>query len=148
MKHFSDMHVIGAAILIAVIATCPSIRGVFSGPISRFLGELSFPVYLVHLLIISSIGSAIYLRADVFPAALAVLALSILVSLPLMAFNNWWIKQVNAATIRILGKAPLAESPMSSKSKTATVLVSLPHEEELVDDLLPRLSETTALAEP
>jgi peptidoglycan/LPS O-acetylase OafA/YrhL len=131
MKHFSDMHVIGAAILIAVIATCPPIRRVFSGPISRFLGELSFPVYLVHALIICSIGSAIYLWVGAFPAALAVFVFSILVSLPLMAFNNWWIKQVNAATIRILGKAQLAhaESPTLAPGP---LRLSIHHEEELV----------------
>jgi peptidoglycan/LPS O-acetylase OafA/YrhL len=148
MRHFSDMHVAGAAILIVVIATCPAIRTVFSGRTSRFLGELSFPIYLVHVLVICSIGSAVYLRVGAFPAALAVLAFSILGSLPLMSFNNWWIKQINAATIRILGNALLAESPVSSKPQTATVLVSLRHEQELVDDSLPRLSETTALAGP
>jgi peptidoglycan/LPS O-acetylase OafA/YrhL len=139
MKHFSDMHVIGAAILIAVIATCPPIRRVFSGPISRFLGELSFPVHLVHILIICSIGSAIYLWVGAFPAALAAFVFSILVSLPLMAFNKWWN---NAATIRTLGRVQLAhaESPVGSKPGAATILVSVDHEEELVDDRL-RLTE-------
>jgi hypothetical protein len=65
---------------------------------------------------------------------------SILVSLPLMAFNNWWIKQVNAATIRMLGEAQLthAEWPVCSNLGAATTPVSV--EEEPVDDRL-RLTE-------
>jgi peptidoglycan/LPS O-acetylase OafA/YrhL len=96
--HTNGTNVIGAALLIAVIETLPSIREIFSGRISQFLGALSFPIYLVHILIICSAGSAIYLRAGALPAAFVVFIGSILVSLPLMAFNNWWITRVNAAT--------------------------------------------------
>jgi peptidoglycan/LPS O-acetylase OafA/YrhL len=107
MSHSGDVHVVGAAILIAVIETFPPIRRLFSGRISRFLGQLSFPIYLVHVLIICSVGSAIYLWAGAFPAALAVFIFSILVSLPLMAFSNWWLKHVNAATVWMIREQPL-----------------------------------------
>jgi peptidoglycan/LPS O-acetylase OafA/YrhL len=96
--HTGGTNVIGAALLIAVIETFPSIREVLSGRISLFLGALSFPIYLVHVLIICSAGSAVYLWAGALPAAFLVFIGSILVSLPLMAFNNWWITRVNAAT--------------------------------------------------
>jgi peptidoglycan/LPS O-acetylase OafA/YrhL len=107
ISHSGDVHVVGAAILIAVIETFPPIRRVFSGRISRFLGELSFPIYLVHVLVICSVGSAIYLWAGAFPAALAVFIFSILVSLPLMAFSNWWLKHVNVAAVWMIREQPL-----------------------------------------
>jgi len=116
MANADVMNSIGAAILIVVSETFYPIRRVFSGRISQFLGDLSFPIYLVHVLIICSIGSAIYLRVGAVPAALAVFAFSILASLPLMAFNKWWVAQVNAATMRILEEPQLAhaESPVWS----------------------------------
>lgn len=104
--HSNEINVIGAAILIVVIETCPSIRNVLSGPVSRFLGDLSFPIYLVHVLVICSVGSTIYLWAGAFPAAFAVFIISILVSLPLIAFNKWWINHVNAATDLAIGEQP------------------------------------------
>jgi peptidoglycan/LPS O-acetylase OafA/YrhL len=97
VTHSYEVNVIGAGILITVIETSPAIRKIFSGPISQFLGDLSFPIYLVHVLIICSAGSAIYLWAGAAPAVLAVLILSVLISLPLIAFNKWWIKHLNAA---------------------------------------------------
>jgi peptidoglycan/LPS O-acetylase OafA/YrhL len=113
MANADVMNSIGAAILIVVSETFYPIRRVFSGRISQFLGDLSFPIYLVHVLIICSIGSAIYLRVGAVPAALAVFAFSILASLPLMAFNKWWVAQVNAATMRILEEPQLAHAESS-----------------------------------
>jgi peptidoglycan/LPS O-acetylase OafA/YrhL len=98
------VHVIGAAILIAVVETFTPISRLFSGRISKFLGDLSFPIYLVHVLVICSLGSAIYLWADAFSAAFAAFIFSILASLPIMAFNKWWITHVNATTNRVLGE--------------------------------------------
>jgi peptidoglycan/LPS O-acetylase OafA/YrhL len=88
----------GAAVLIILIETLPSLRSVFSGKISAFLGDLSFPIYLVHALIICSAGSFVYLRFGALPAITSVFLVSILASLPLMRFNHWWIVQVNAVT--------------------------------------------------
>lgn len=93
----SGIHVVGAALLIAVVETFPSIRALFSGRISRFLGDLSFPIYLVHVLVICSLGSAIYLWAGTLPAAFMVFTCSVLISLPLIALSNWWITKVNTA---------------------------------------------------
>jgi peptidoglycan/LPS O-acetylase OafA/YrhL len=128
----------GAAILIGVIETFPPIRQVFSGKISAFLGDLSFPIYLLHVLVICSIGSAVYLRFGPILAIISVFVISILVSLPMMKFNNWWIAKVNAVTEKSLqprrstdarelrsGERPLApgvqSQPLTEMPKTETM---------------------------
>jgi peptidoglycan/LPS O-acetylase OafA/YrhL len=92
----------GAAILIGVIETFPPIRRVFSGSFCAFLGDLSFPVYLLHCLVICSISSWIYLRLGAIPAIISVFAIAIPVSVPLMIFNDWWVAQLNSLTHRLL----------------------------------------------
>jgi peptidoglycan/LPS O-acetylase OafA/YrhL len=92
----------GAAILIGVIEVFPPIRRVFSGKISAFLGELSFPIYLLHVLVICSAGSVVYLHFGAIPAIISVFAISVLVSLPLIKFNNWWIAKVNRTAETLL----------------------------------------------
>jgi len=93
---------VGAAILISLIETVPPIRVFFSGRISAFLGELSFPIYLVHALVICSAGSAIYLRFGAHAAIASVFVIATLISLPLIVFNNWWVAKVNAVTEMLL----------------------------------------------
>jgi peptidoglycan/LPS O-acetylase OafA/YrhL len=96
--------VVGAAILISVIETFPPIRQSFSGKFSAFLGDLSFPIYLLHALVICSIGSWVYLRFGAVPAISSVFGFAILASLPLMIFNDWWIARVNSLTELIFRK--------------------------------------------
>jgi peptidoglycan/LPS O-acetylase OafA/YrhL len=130
VAHFSDMHVIGATILIAVIETHPPIRRVFSGRISQFLGELSFPIYLVHVLVICSIGSAVYLWLGGLGAILAVFIFSILVSLPLIAFNNCWLMLVNTATSSMVGVQPVSQQKqidLLNATKIPTPFPNAPH---------------------
>ena len=105
-SHSSDLHVVGAATLIAVIETFPPIRKGLSGRVSQFLGDLSFPIYLVHVLVICSIGSAVYLWAGGFSAAITVFVFSVLASLPVIAFGKWWLKHVNTATRLIIQERP------------------------------------------
>ena len=94
--------IVGAAILIAVIETFPPLRRLFSGSFCAFLGDLSFPVYLLHCLVICSIGSWIYIRLGAVPAIISVFAIAIPVSVPLMLFNDWWVARVNQVTQRLM----------------------------------------------
>ncbi|MER9653119.1 acyltransferase [Mesorhizobium sp. M0152] len=68
-----------------------------SGKAARFLGDLSFPLYLVHVPVICSLGSWVLLASGsaALGAAAAILG-SILAALPLMAFNNWWVRTIAA----------------------------------------------------
>lgn len=98
----TDPMVLGAALLIGTFETFPPVRRHFSGRLPAILGELSFPVYLVHVLIICSAGSAMYLRYGA-PAAIAtVFIVTLIVALPLVWFNNWWVARVNAAAEFVL----------------------------------------------
>jgi peptidoglycan/LPS O-acetylase OafA/YrhL len=94
--------IIGAAILIGVIETFPPIRGPLSGRVSVFLGDLSFPIYLLHMLVICSIGSKVYLMAGALPAIATVFVASTIASLPLIKFNDWWVARVNLLADRVL----------------------------------------------
>ncbi|WP_214471822.1 acyltransferase [Mesorhizobium sp. dw_380] len=68
-----------------------------SSKTARFLGDLSFPLYLVHVPVICSLGSWVLLASDSAPlGAAAAIVGSIFVALPLMAFNNWWVQTLGA----------------------------------------------------
>jgi peptidoglycan/LPS O-acetylase OafA/YrhL len=95
---FTYPQIVGAAILIGAIEGFPSIRRSLSGKISAFMGDLSFPIYLLHTLVICSVGSKVYLSYGAVPAIIAVFVVSILASLPVMRFNNWCMARVNSLT--------------------------------------------------
>jgi peptidoglycan/LPS O-acetylase OafA/YrhL len=114
IMHPGKLHIVGAAILIFVIETFPPIRNLLSGLLSRFLGELSFPIYLVHFLVICSLGSSIYIRFGAISAAVAAIACSTILSLPLIVFNKWWIKNVNEVTILIMRERPVANQLLAT----------------------------------
>jgi peptidoglycan/LPS O-acetylase OafA/YrhL len=68
-----------------------------SSKAARFLGDLSFPLYLVHVPVICSLGSWVLLASgSVALGATAAILGSILAALPLMAFNNWWVQALGA----------------------------------------------------
>ncbi len=92
----------GAAILISLFEILPQLRAIFSGRVSAFVGELSFPIYLVHALVICSAASSVYVHFGAIPAIVTVFVVSSLASLPLMRFNNWWMAEVNRLAERFL----------------------------------------------
>ncbi|RUW86517.1 acyltransferase, partial [Mesorhizobium sp. M7A.F.Ca.US.010.02.1.1] len=89
----------------------------FSGKVARFLGELSFPLYLVHVPVICSLGSWVLLTSGstALGAAAAILG-SILAALPLMTFNNWWVQMVGALFNRFRRGGPIAAAPAASSA--------------------------------
>jgi peptidoglycan/LPS O-acetylase OafA/YrhL len=95
----------GAAILICLVETFPLLHTLFSGTISRWLGEFSFPIYLIHVLIISSLGSVVYLRYGTLPAIGSVLLATPVAAFPILIFNRRWVAAVNRITEKIL-KSP------------------------------------------
>ena len=65
-----------AAVLVFGISLSSRVRGFFSNPLSRYLGSISFPLYLVHTLVICSFSSWLFLKGTnvhvIFLASLAV----------------------------------------------------------------------------
>ncbi len=99
--------ILGAALTIVGVECFPPVRRMMSGRFAALLGEFSFPIYLVHVLVIFSAGSAIYMRYGTAPAFAAGLLLSPVAALPLVWFNAWWVGRVNAcADMLIRPRAP------------------------------------------
>jgi peptidoglycan/LPS O-acetylase OafA/YrhL len=92
----TDPMVFGAVLMICTLETFPPLRRLFSGRVPAALGQLSFPVYLLHALVIFSAGSAVYLRHGGIAATATVFAVTLVAALPLVWFNNVWVAQVNA----------------------------------------------------
>ena len=88
-----------------------------SGRPARFLGDLSFPLYLVHVPVICSLGSWALLASGstALGAAAAILG-SILVALPLMVFNNWWVQVLGALFNRFRRGGPMAATPAAANA--------------------------------
>jgi len=100
------MHVtiFAAALLILAVQTCKPLGAFLSRPFFRFLGAISFPLYLIHVPVLLSAGSAVYLAVaarepGILPgllpglAASAVVALlSVLAAMPLAVADKRWVR--------------------------------------------------------
>lgn len=63
-----------------------------SGNVARFLGWISFPLYLVHLPIIFSVGSAVYIATSPAVAAVSTMVASAFAAIGLAMLNDRWMK--------------------------------------------------------
>ena len=72
---------LGALILVTVFASDDRISRVFNGPRSRQLGMLSFPLYLFHTLLITSVSCKAYLLAGGGDLGIAAAAVALAVTL-------------------------------------------------------------------
>jgi len=88
-----------------------------SSKAARFLGDLSFPLYLVHLPVICSLASWVLLvsGSTALGAAAAMLG-SILAALPLVIFNNWWVQVLGALFNRFRRGGPIAAAPAAASA--------------------------------
>lgn len=65
----------------------------------RNLGRLSFPLYLVHMLVLGSVSSWLYLNAIPTGGATlfaATFAICIVCAIPLAFFDEWWVRAVRS----------------------------------------------------
>lgn len=109
--HAVGLHTLGA---ITIIFATMANRNVFdrlSGSFFRLLGQLSFALYLVHALVIFSLSSWAYLQmtARGFDSTTRLLVVfgvtvvgSLLASLPLSRFDDWWVARVNAVARNVV----------------------------------------------
>ena len=101
---------IGAALLILIALRNPYFRRMLSGGWARWLGSMSFPIYLVHTPILCIVGSwtFIALQADASPrnAILGAWVISLMVILPsallLRMFERSWVAMVNRVSYRVV----------------------------------------------
>ena len=54
-------HIIGAGMIMYVLLNSRWLQNIFSSPVPAFLGKISYSLYLIHFLVISSFTSALFL---------------------------------------------------------------------------------------
>lgn len=104
-------HTLGS---IAIIFATMANRALFESLNGRFwreLGKLSFPLYLVQMLVIGSISSFAYIQLqqiglDDGVAMVCVFAITaafcVGISIPLSRLDDWWVSAINAQCSRII----------------------------------------------
>lgn len=103
------LHTVSALLILCLVMSSPFCRRTLGGRLGAWLGRLSFPIYLTHLVVICSVGSLAFVRLSGYmPHAPAVglsiaatVAVSFAVSYPVMVFDLWWVRQVNALAGRL-----------------------------------------------
>jgi peptidoglycan/LPS O-acetylase OafA/YrhL len=101
------VNTIGAVLLLIAVETSQPIRRALSIRGMPFVGELSFPLYLIHLPVICSLGATIMIAmagSSLMPPAtiIASAAASVALAIPLLLFNRWWLALVNRTTSVVL----------------------------------------------
>jgi len=95
-------HVIGAGMVMYVLLNSRDLQRVFSSPVPVFLGKISYSLYLVHFLVISSFTCALFLYLypvlSYGPAVLVSIVLSLLLIMPL---SYLFYKYVDMAGIKL-----------------------------------------------
>ncbi len=105
----------GAATIIVLLLRSRHFRSIASGSGARWLGSMSFPIYLVHTPIMCIVGGWCFLamqgHASPRNAILAAWGASIVATVPcallVRMFEQWWIKMVNRVAYRVVpGPSP------------------------------------------
>lgn len=122
-------HCIGAAlILLALEIADDGLLKLFSGSIARRLGELSFPIYLLHVPVLLSAGCAVFLWARnwtgadnhgaEFLATAATLIVTVALAWPLARFNGMWLAVLNRLSERLVSDGAVA-TPAAEETSPA-----------------------------
>ena len=105
------VHSIGSSLIIFAIMANSKIYNFLNNRFCNYLGVFSFPLYLVHTLVICSLVSYAYLFLNesnysqnlIIPSLFGItLVASILASIPLIIFDKFWLNLINRFTKRIL----------------------------------------------
>lgn len=105
-----NYHMLASMALLLAVDAAPGLGRPLSGRVAAWLGRMSFPVYLVHVLAICGPGAWAYLAvaqgAGVVGGKLAAVACALLgtylAAWPLARFDQWWVARVG----RLAGGAP------------------------------------------
>ncbi|RUP08597.1 acyltransferase [Hyphomicrobium sp.] len=107
--------IVGATLIILAVCVAPqSVRHVLSSKLAARIGWLSFPLYLAHILVITTLGSfaLITFQGSPYDPAIATLVsviASVIVSIPFAWLNDLWIDVVNrASNVAMTAYGPVA----------------------------------------
>jgi len=87
---------LGAFLLLVTFSSHNPMTAHLKGPVSRWLGNISFPLYLVHTLVITSLASLVYAHVGggttgLWLAALTTIAGCIPLVFVFALFDRWWM---------------------------------------------------------
>lgn len=98
-----------SVLLIVSVERNAPVRRLLSSRLGAFVGRLSFPIYLVHFLVLCSLGCWTWLallhsygRVAAMLAIPVTLVGSVIVALPLISFDRWWTASVNRIAAQII----------------------------------------------
>jgi peptidoglycan/LPS O-acetylase OafA/YrhL len=104
------VHTLAAAIALVMVEGSGVARRVLSGRLFVILGKLSFPVYLLHVLVLCSAGCAAWLavQGSVSPRMASLIAAAVtwlgtlIAAAPLVWFDAWWTGLLGTWTRRLI----------------------------------------------
>lgn len=89
-------YIIGACLLISAIELYRGTHRIFDNRVSRYLGEFSFPIYLVQLPALLSAGAlTLVWTHSPWLAGAAAAAATIVLAVPVWFVNNYWLGLIN-----------------------------------------------------
>jgi peptidoglycan/LPS O-acetylase OafA/YrhL len=115
LSRIGAVYVLTAAAFLAIglILSSPELHRMMDNRYMAFVGELSFPLYLVHTLVICSAGSRVFvLTGSLTATALTVVAVSVVSAMPIFWFNRIWVRGVNASVDAVLRNGARAVSAL------------------------------------
>ena len=95
-------HITGAGIIMYVLLNSQRLQKVFSSPVPVFLGKISYSLYLVHFLVISSFTCALFLALyPILPSGEAVLTSCMLSLLVIAPLSYLFYKYIDTAGVEL-----------------------------------------------
>jgi peptidoglycan/LPS O-acetylase OafA/YrhL len=118
-------NIAAALIVIIAVETTPRMKERMQGRAAVVLGQISFPVYLLHMPVLFSAGALAYIAASSLPspwpelmATVVTFSATILLALPFALFDRHWTAGVNRA-VRTLPLRP-GSNRLSRRASVAT----------------------------
>jgi peptidoglycan/LPS O-acetylase OafA/YrhL len=112
--------VVGSCSTMLILLGTPKLASTLSGRTGSLLGQFSFPIYLVHTLVILSSGSLAFQYLGVSGALLITLGSTFIFSLPLIALESAWLPRLNAV-MKALIPPPILKSQNQEQGAKADV---------------------------
>jgi peptidoglycan/LPS O-acetylase OafA/YrhL len=118
-KNVVVAEIVASVLIIVAIELAPhTFRARLSNRFAERLGALSFPLYLIHVPVLCSLGCAALIGAGTWTsgawpniiAGVTTIAGAVAAAIPLAYFNERWVRLVNAAADRLLSQpSPLSK---------------------------------------
>jgi peptidoglycan/LPS O-acetylase OafA/YrhL len=112
------VHMVAGVIAIAAVEAWAGLRQILQKRFFLFIGEISFPLYLVHVPVLCSAGCWAFLAVQgrdpqwaSWSAAVVTFVCSFLVATPLMLLSRVWLAALNRFMARVIPSKPVVPLP-------------------------------------